>query len=346
MLNHLTSGPSPRHPQHDDGRNPAVLEAAPLLATLRSLGRERFCLRYDERAWLLPPTEKAAEQANRELEDFVGHYLLFDEHADWGVLCDWDATVSIVGGNQNFVETYLRHACGENALHRRLVQFDFGLKWGDAMRPWSDEYRVALYQAFGWEVPPYPNQGEVFGRQPSEDEFRNIWQPVFDRLALEGNLSAPSIPPGWRAFPFRGHVVTEGGGLFEFGIIDPHPKLEEYDALLFVLTSADRWELCIAALDHAHSPQSVRIVAPKVWALNIPDFAGRPVAMIDSQGDWLLVSLAEGVSFMAGEPDIAARVLDRAGGETNVRARFEEWAATAQVPSECLDELRQRAGWA
>lgn len=341
MLNHLIHGPSPRHPQHDDGRDPPVFEEASFLATLRSLGRESFCLRYEGRAWLMPPSEGAVEEARTAFEDLIGHYFLFDQQADWGVLCDWDGTISVVGGDDSFIGAYLDHAGGEDALRRRLILFDFGLKWGDAMRPWSAEYRTALYRVFGWEAPPYPNQGEVFDRRPDEDEYCRVWRPILDRLIPQAEMPIPAIPPGWAVLPFRGHVVTEGGGLFEFGVTDPHAKLEEYDALLFVLTSDDRWELCMFGLDEPRTRMSAHVVTPKVWALDVPDLVGRPIAAFGPQGDWVLVSLAEGVSFLAGGAAFISRVLERAGGADKQRLRFEEWSSDAAA----REQVMRLAGW-
>lgn len=325
MLNHLTYGPSPRYPQHDDGRDPPVFEAFPLLATLRSLGRDQLCLRYGDKAWRLPPTEEAAEQARRELGDLPGIYFLFDRHADWGVLCDVDGTISIVGGDGGFIAAYLNQCGGEDALHRRLRHFDFGLKWGDEMRPWGDEYRSGLYRAFGWEALAYPNHGLLNDRQPDAEEFERVWLPALNRLVTPQGMLDPEATATWTGVPFRGHVANEGGRQYEFGLSDPHPKLEEYDALLFTLASDECWEICLAALDVPRDHGCARIVPPKVWSLDIPELNGRPVAVFGPRGDWILISKVEGSSWLAGEPKFIGKFCARADGVNqattdNVRA--------------------------
>lgn len=339
MLDHLTHPLSARYSHHDDGRDTPVLEAAPLLATLRSLGREVFCLRHGSNAWLLPPTEGAAEQARLTLPDLIGCYYLFDDHADWGVLCDWDAEVSIVGGTAPFIAAYLHQSGGEEALRKRFRQFDFGRKWGDAMRPWSDVYRNGLYRVFGWDAPPYPNHGERFARRPGDDEFQRQWLPVLEHLITQAGTLETSTPP-WMTVPFRGHVVTEGGGQYEFGVSNPHPKLEEYNALLFVLSSDDQWELCMVDTDAALTAANARIMPPTVWALEVDEFAGRPVATFGRQGNWVLLSLPEGGSLLVGAPSLVKRVTDRAGGLDACKERFDAWAVAAELPAEIIHAVR------
>lgn len=140
-------------------------------------------------------------------------------------------------------------------------------------------------------------------------------------------------------------MVSEGGGLYEFGVTAPHPKLEEYDALLFVLTGADHWELCVMPLDEPRTHFHAHVVTPKVWALDLPELAGRPVAAFGPQGDWVLVSLPEGISFLAGEPGFVKRVLERAGGPDELRSRFEAWVAEASIPDAPINWVSQLAGW-
>jgi hypothetical protein len=339
MLDHLTHPPSARYPHHDDGRDVPVLEAVPFLATLRSLGRTAFCLRHGRSAWLLPPTEEASEQARLTLSGLIGCYYLFDDHADWGVLCDWDAEVSIVGGDEAFIEAYLRQSGGEDAVIQRFRQFDFGRKWGDAMRPWSDAYRNGLYQVFGWDAPSYPNHGERFDRRPDDDEFQHQWLPVLERLITKAG-SLATATPAWVTVPFRGHVVTEGGGQYEFGVSNPHPKLDEYNALLFILTSDDQWELCMVDLDTALTAVNARIMPPTVWALDVAEFAGRRVATFGRQGNWVLLSLPGGASLLAGEPSLMKRVTDRAGGLDACKERFDAWAAAAELPAKIIHAVR------
>lgn len=87
MLNYLSYGPSPRSPHHDDRRE-NVHEEMALLETLRSLGRDFFCLEHIGDAWLLPPLMEAICEVRRDLPNLITSFLLFDRHADWGVMCN------------------------------------------------------------------------------------------------------------------------------------------------------------------------------------------------------------------------------------------------------------------
>lgn len=339
MLNHLTSGPSPRHPHHDDGRE-TVREEALLLETLRSLGRERLYLRYGGEAWILPVTEEAIDEARKELPIFVVEYFLCDLSADWGVQCNPDTTISVVGGSQAFIDAYLHQAGGELALRKRFTQFDFGIKWPDEDgHPWPTSYRERLYRAFGWQVPPYPNKGCWAERRPDADEATNRWHPVLRRL-LPGDDTEPHLPTEWRALPMRGHMFSEE---WAFGTMAAVPRLEEYNALLFVLTSADRWELCVALLEG--KTDALWVVPPTVSAFGVEETEGKFVAAFGPEGDWLLLSYPEDVSVLFGEPDLIQRVVAYAGGWDACRSRFDDWASAGPIAPDILKKVRQHAGW-
>ncbi|WP_173977019.1 hypothetical protein [Magnetospirillum sp. LM-5] len=264
---------------------------------------------------------------------------MFDRHADWGVLCCLPGLISFVGGEPTFIDAYLHHAGGEDFLRRRLHQFDLGQRWGDEMAPWPPAFREVVYRTCGWVPAPYPNQGEYFKRRPDEDEMRQRWIPLLDRLVPDRTHPLAGVVPNWTTLPLRGHLATDGAK--DEVIRDGAPPvLEEYNSWLFILTGDDRWDVGMAALDG----DDFWCAPARAAALEIEELAGRPMAAFGPEGDWLLVSFAEGVSLLAGEPTLMARIIDDAGGLDACRERFEAWARTAAVPSERLDEVRALAG--
>jgi len=142
---------------------------------------------FDEYAWLLRTLQERGGRPICTTEDFVGysrHKLfqpsrealywrqgpayscgVFDASGEWG-LCDmWDR-IGVLGGNQSFMEHYLRNVGGLETAIRHFHDFDIGTHGWDFMRKDDQPIIDAFYDTVGWPRPDYPPDQQVPNRKP------------------------------------------------------------------------------------------------------------------------------------------------------------------------------------
>lgn len=301
-----------------------VDEFAPLRRTLAEFGIQEICCgsatgsAWD--AYLLTPGQDATSGLNR-LTSMHGEWRCwFSREGNWCLL-QREEWFSVLGGSTSFMDAYLRHAGGMDAVRKRFEDYDIAQAWEPSWDPSWSKWRTRTYAEFGWVAFDYPNQGEFFERRPPVDEVTTLWLP---RLRSHIPLPLPpraqeALPERWRKVAFAGHLVA-------------HAETQDIKAFLAVLAEREDWEIGL------YSPRRDRwsvVVADDISLGTATEVAGDLLVACGGKNDWVLLTFPEGASVLAAEDAVIDRFLERAGGKPAIMSRL----AMTCLPASVLDQL-------
>mgnify|MGYP006979482612 FL=1 len=314
---------------------------------MSEIGEAELCLFGD----LLPDPVviPATPEGARSLDDPGYTSWILGRSGAWGMRAE-EGRLSVLGGAAEFMEVYLRHAGGEEAVRKRFEDHDISMGWEPS---WPDSdgerlWRERTYALFGWSPMPYPNRGAPFARQADAEEIADRWAPALSRvLRTKPSLGiqdfADTFPAEWTRIILPGHLIGAGGEEAS-GYGYARQRLDAWWGLTAALREAEDWEVGIAALGSpADDVCGWTVTLP--WARGLASaeqLAGCPLMALGTYGLWALISFGDGLSVVAGEPHLIERMVFWAGGADRLESELAHQVTQGAVGPEMVAAIVAR----